>query len=403
MEPLKSLDIQEQLNHFQNQLILQANQIQSLAQEKNLIQELLNQTITRLDSVTVQYQTAQAQLLQLNSIIQFHQNSFNVQNVNAIQEFQRRASALPPPVMNSKEPISSNQLKTNPSVQVSSSSLSGGQEVLPMPNPQKVLNATEKGSLWSEVVKKNKASKKSVVCPVPSREESASVTKSTESKSDVPKVRSDTHSQKKGSVKRPQSLQNRMENLSTEEKEKLLYNKKLSEADMTTAVWSAVLRFPFNSQAMGERIFAMKTAILCATGQAPLNVGAISPNMGTIYFDEKIHPQEQTMKILRDSQARFKLVDYHLTVKDVKRLAHSYLNQGYFKVLRRAILPLQDKQLITLVLNQVEELIPTMPQLIRHRHRKTVEWDRKELLSEVVPNEMMGGLDEDNLMMDPEI
>ena len=128
----------------------------------------------------------------------------------------------------------------------------------------------------------------------------------------------------------------------------------------------------------------------------PLSVSLLGPTRARVYFDEAVHPKDNVITML--TQARLKVVEgAEKGLKDVNHLAHAYIHKGYFKLLRRAILP-QDIQIANLVLNRVEKILNNSTNKeIRFRVRKAVEWDRKELIDPTqIPHQ-------DNLMMEEEL
>ncbi len=74
-------------------------------------------------------------------------------------------------------------------------------------------------------------------------------------------------------------------------------------------------------------------------------------------------------------------VPYTWSKWDVQKLATAYLRQqGFFKLLRREILPTEQPLLLGEVLRKASTLIQDMPYHARSRHRSAMRADLKELV-----------------------
>lgn len=175
------------------------------------------------------------------------------------------------------------------------------------------------------------------------------------------------------------TFRQRMEKMSSEEeKKKALFQEEMEE---TKDIFHLFLKFPFTPKAKEEAHAAMIQAIKLATGAEPLQTIVMTPTTGQVFFDSRIHPQAKVRQQLKEFRRILELDQYQLEIKDVNRLAYAYLRQGYFKLLRQAMLPVGNQDLLHLVFSRIEELISALGENKEsRRYRKGLEWDQKELL-----------------------
>lgn len=133
---------------------------------------------------------------------------------------------------------------------------------------------------------------------------------------------------------------------------KLLF--KSQPATITTDIWEVTLMFPFKQEAMNGGIAnSMNSAIRLATGSNPLQIQILGKNRGRCFFDQAVHPRGMTEEKL--ARNKFSTVVKDWSKVDIPALASAYLNLGYFKQLRHAILP-KDRNLLIQVMEKAEEL-----------------------------------------------
>ena len=138
--------------------------------------------------------------------------------------------------------------------------------------------------------------------------------------------------------------------------------------------------FQFATKALREPHTAMAILFKQATGIDPLMVSTLSPICGQIFYDPNSLGEEEVHKRLATNSLKITHIDSIISEKDVARLARSYLYGGYFKGLRRAILPDPTSPFLSQVLNLADSLIGVLPITMQHRARRAIEWDRKELI-----------------------
>jgi hypothetical protein len=235
---------------------------------------------------------------------------------------------------------------------------------------------------YSTVVAKGAASKVRIVDNADNQSThstGASVQLSTTSSKSSGRSRASTGSRQRGAG-RKKTLQERLAEASTnEERAKVLF--KDMTGKQTTGIWQTVVKFPFKGNVMEQPTLAMKSAILLATGKNPLQVQVLDKVRGRIFFDSTVHPREEVESQLHRFHLEMEAGTW--SAKDIPALASAYLNLGYFKALRAAILP-TDRELMIQVLEKAEESVSKTHNKEKRRHQAhIIRMDRLALLSGV--------------------